>query len=153
MVTDINNNANKNSDTKDHNVNEEADSSSGEEDSKEHESHEISHESHKDKINITDNDSQDGKNNEETEMVIIKPLNYQRGERHVFAASKREGAMYSASTKNLDKVKEKVTVGDNKCKNKTKQEHQVIDFDSENEEEERVTSILLQSKDDEIRYL
>ena len=90
-----------------------------------------------------------------TKMSRVEPLplTYQRGERHVFAASKRQGAMPSTSKNKLEKGKEKVTVGDKKGKHQTKQECQFIDLDSENEDEERITSILLQSKDAAIRDL
>ena len=71
----------------------------------------------------------------------------------MFAASERQGAMPSTSTKKLDKVKEKVTARDKKGKHGSKQKFQFIEFDSENEDKERVTSILLQSKDAEIRNL
>ena len=66
---------------------------------------------------------------------------------------KTQGAMPSTSKKKLEKGKEKVIVGDKKGKHQTKQEHQLIDLDSENEDEERATSILLQSNDAEIIYL
>ena len=94
-------------------------------------------------------ETNDGSHDENTKMSRVEPfpLVYQRGERHVFSASKRQGAMPSTSTKKLEKGKEKVIVGDKKGKHQTKQECQLIDLDSENEYEERVTSILLQSKD------
>ena len=59
--------------------------------------------------------------------------------------------MPSASTKKLDKGKEKVTVEDNKGKHGTKKKFEFIDL--ENENEERTTNMLLQSKDAQIREL
>ena len=71
----------------------------------------------------------------------------------MFSTSKRQGAMPYTWTKKLEKGKEKVTIGDKKGKHQTKQEFQFINLDNENEDEERVTSILLQSKDAQIRDL
>ena len=57
-----------------------------------------------------DMDTNDGSHDEDTQMITIKPLplTYQRGVRHVFAASKRKGTMSSTSTKKLDKGKQKI---------------------------------------------
>ena len=88
------------------------------------------------------------------QMKLIKPfpLTYQRGERHVFAAFKGQGTMPSSSAQRLDKGKEKLK-GDNKGKGgkKTTQKPQFIDLDSDNEDEEVATRLLLQSKDAKIR--
>ena len=87
-------------------------------------------------------------------MKLIKtfPLTYQRGERHVFVAFKGQGTMPSSSAQRLDKGKEKLK-GDNKGKGgkQTTQKPQFIDLDSDNEDEEVATRLLLQSKDAQIR--
>ena len=69
-----------------------------------------SHKNHEDSKDINDNDSHDGSNGEGTKMSKIEPfsLTYQRGSRHVYVASKRQGAMTSTLAKHLDKGKEKV---------------------------------------------
>ena len=79
------------------------------------------------------------------------PLTYQRGNMHVIAALKRQGAMPSTSTKQLEKGKGKIIVEEEKYKHETKKEFQLIHLDSDDENEERITSILLKIKDAQIR--
>ena len=109
---------------------------------------------HENNENKNGGESHDGNHNEVTQMINIKPfpLTYQRGSRHVFAASKRQGAMPSTSTKQLDKGKKKVNKG-NKVKHELEQKFDIIDLDSENAYKERATSILLKSNDAKIRDL
>ena len=49
-------------------------------------------------------------NDEDMQMKHVKPfpLTYQRGERHVFDASKGQGAMPSSSNQKIEKGKQKV---------------------------------------------
>ena len=101
----------------------------------------------------TSNNDEDNKA-DETEMIDIEPfpLTYQRGYRHVFATLKRQGAMPSTSAKQLDKGKEKVIVEEEDT-HETEQEFQLIDLEDEDEDEERITNMLLKTKDAKISEL
>ena len=70
---------------------------------------------------------------------------------HVFAALKRQGAMPSTSTKQLDKGKEKVMDEEEEEQHKTEQEFQLIHVDSDDENEQRIISMLLKNKDAQIK--
>ena len=61
--------------------------------------------------------------------------------------------MPSTSTKQLDKGKEKVIDEEEEDKHETEQEFQLIHLDSDDENEERITRMLIKRKDAQIRYL
>ena len=68
-------------------------------------------------------------------------------------ALKRQGAMPSTSTKDLDKGKEKFMDEEEEDKHDTEQEFQLIHVDSDDENEARISNMFLQSKDSKIRDL
>ena len=64
-----------------------------------------------------------------------------------------EGALPSTSKNQLDKCKEKFIVEEKEKKHETEQEFLLIHLDSDDENEERITNMLLKSKDAQIRDL
>ena len=82
------------------------------------------------------------------------PLTYGRGHRHVFASLELKGVLPYSSTKQVDKGKEKVTehiIVEEEDKHETEQEFQLIDLDDE--DEERITSVVIRCKEANISEL
>ena len=69
---------------------------------------------------------------------------------HLFSSLKRKGAMPSTSTKKLDKGIEKV-IEEEEDKHETEHKFQLIHVDSDDKNEKRITSMLLKSKDAQIK--
>ena len=91
----------------------------------------------------------------DTTKTIITPLTctYHRGKRDVFAALKRKRATSSLAIKTLDKGNENMERGEKQVRvrrskriKKTTQEPQFIDLDSDNEDKEMTTRLLLLTK-------
>ena len=79
---------------------------------------------------------------------------YYRGQRDVFAASKRQGAISSQAIKGVDKGKKKIERNEKQGKvrrskrlKKTNQGPEFIDLDSDEHDEEMTTKMLLLEKD------
>ena len=71
----------------------------------------------------------------------------------MFATLKRQGAMPSTSTKQLDKGKEKVMEEEEEYQHETEKEFELIHVDSDDENEARVSRMLLKGKDARIKDL
>ena len=78
------------------------------------------------------------------------PLTYQRENRHVFSASKGQGTMPSTSAKKLDKGKQKIKEEEEKDQHEVEKESKLIHIDSYEENEARISSLLLQNKNAQI---
>ena len=123
--------------------------------------HEVTHGSHGKNDKAGDNNSKVQSNGENTfKTTIVTPLTctYHRGKRDVFAASKRQRAISSQAIKPLDKGKEKMKRSEQQIKvrrskriKKTSQEPQFIDLDSDNEDKEMATRLLLLTKDAQLK--
>ena len=81
------------------------------------------------------------------------PLTYRRGNRHVLVSHKIQGAIPSTSTKKLEKGKENIIDEEEEDKHETEQEFQLIHLDNDDENEARITRMLLKRKYAQIKYL
>ena len=92
-------------------------------------------------------------NDGDIQMKLITPfpLTYQIGERHVFAASKGQGAMPSSSTQNIDKVKQKMK--EEEENHEEEREFEIIHIESDDENETRIENSLLQDQNAQIKDL
>lgn len=71
----------------------------------------------------------------------------------MFSSLKRQGAVPSTSTKQLDKGKEKVIDEGEEDKHETEQELKLIHVEIDNENEARISTMLLKRKDAQIKDL
>ena len=122
--------------------------------------HEVIDGSHGKNEKACDNTNGHSNDGDTVKTTMITPLTctYHKGKRDVFASSKRKRAISSLAIKPKDKSKENMERGEQQVKvrrskriKKTNQEPQFIDLDSDNEDKEMTTRMLLLTKDTQLR--
>ena len=79
------------------------------------------------------------------------PLTYQKGSRLVFYTSKRQATMPSTSSQPLDKGKQRVK--EEEEDHEVERDFDIIQVDSDEENEARITNMLLQDRNAQIKYI